>query len=214
MKLFTKLVAAGALFAASQANALVIDFGSAAWTPAADGKNSHTVGYGFGNVTAVAGPGNAKLFANDPVDGLGVKGGEGDEIDLAESITINFQNALNVVGIKLTDLFPRNHASDGQPTDGNDPIYGEVASLSFYLAGNLVTSLQIYGLNSVGVNGEQSFSVPGTGLYADKVVFSAGGAYNEYSIKSITVPEPGIFALLGLGLMGLGLSRRRQAQKS
>jgi hypothetical protein len=214
MKLITKLFAASALLAAAQVNATTIDFGSTAWTPAADGKTTYTVAYGFGNVTATAGPAKAKLFANDPIDGLGVKGGEGDEIDLAESITITFQNALNVVGIKLTDLFPRNHPADGLPTDGNDPVFGEVAKLSFFLGANLVSSLEIYGLNSVGINGEQAFATPGAGLYVDRIVFTAGGPYNEYSVKSITVPEPGIFALLGLGLMGLGLSRRRQAQKS
>lgn len=213
MKLVTKLFAASALLAAAQANALIIDFGSAAWTPAANNQASHTVNYGLtGDVTATAGPAGSLLFADDAIDGLGVTSGEIDEVDNLEYLKITLEHALNIVSIKLTDLFPRNHASDGLPTDGNDPFFGEVASVYFYLGGSLVNSTMIYGLNSSGENGEQLFFAGG--VYADEIKFEAGGAYNEYSVKSIEVPEPGIFALLGLGLMGLGLSRRRQAKQA
>lgn len=213
MKLVTKLLAASALLAAAQANALIIDFGSAAWTPAANNQATHTVNYGLtGNVTATAGPAGSLLFADDAVDGLGVATGELDEVEGVEFLTITLQNAINIVEIKLTDLFPRNHAADGLPTDGNDPVAGEVASVYFYLGGSFVSSTMVYGMNSSGENGEQVFSAGN--VYADEIRFEAGGDYNEYSLKSIQVPEPGIFALLGLGLMGLGLSRRRQAKQA
>ena len=213
MKLITKLFAASALFAAAQANALIIDFGSPAWTPAANNLPTHTVTYALtGDVTAIAGPAGSLLFANDAVDGLGVTSGEIDEVDGLEYLKITFENAINIVSIKLTDLFPRNHPSDGLPTDGNDPVFGEVAKVTFYLGGFSVGSTQINGLNSVGPNGEQTFAVGG--VYADAIKFVAGGKFNEYSVKAIEVPEPGIMALLGLGLMGLGLSRRRQAKNA
>ena len=213
MKLISKIFAASALFAAAQANALVIDFGSSAWTPAANNHPSYSVNYGtIGNVTATAGPAGSLLFANDPVDGLGVTTGEIDEVDGNETLTISFQHAVNIISIKLTDLFPRLHPSDGLPTDGNDPVFGEVATVAFYLGGSLVNTVVDHGLNSNGANGEQTFT--SNGLYVDKITFSAGGIFNEYSVKSIEVPEPGIFALLGLGLMGLGLSRRRQAKQA
>ncbi|HSC66448.1 MAG TPA: PEP-CTERM sorting domain-containing protein [Cellvibrio sp.] len=213
MKLISKIFAASALLAAAQANALVIDFGSPAWTPAANNQASHTVNYALtGAVTAVAGPAGSLLFANDALDGLGVTSGEIDEVDASEYLKISLANATNIVSIKLTDLFPRNHPSDGLPTDGNHPAFGEVANISFYLGGSLISSAVVKGLNSVGVNGEQLFFTGG--VYADEIKFVAGGPFNEYSVKSIEVPEPGIFALLGLGLMGLGLSRRRQAKQA
>lgn len=213
MKFISKLFATSALFAAAQANALIIDFGSPAWTPAANNQPTHTVNYALtGDVTAIAGPAGSLLFAKDAVDGLGVTSGEIDEVDRSEFLKITLENALNIVSIKLTDLFPRNHASDGLPTDGNDPVFGEVATVSFYLGSSLISSAQVKGLNSSMANGEQVFFTGG--VYADTIKFVAGGPYNEFSVKSIEVPEPGIFALLGLGLMGLGLSRRRLAKKA
>lgn len=214
MKLFAKLLAATSIVAAAQANALVIDFGATPWTPEANNQPTHQVHYELtGLVTASAGPDGRILFANDPEDGLGV-GGSGrelDEIEDEEYLTLVFEKAINLVSIKLTDLFPRSNHADGQGSDGNDPVHGEVANIEFYLNGNVVGSTQLLGSASTATNGDQTYFAT-NGLVVDKIVFTAGGNYNEYSVKAIEVPEPGMFALLGLGLMGLGLSRRRQAK--
>lgn len=210
MKLINKLFAAGALFAAAQANATIIDFGSPAWTPAANSQPSFTVG----SVTAVAGPAGALLFAADPADGLGVRGGEIDEVDGKEYLNILFANATALQTVTLTDLFNK----DNEGGDGSDPVRGEVGYLSLWLGGSQVGStITVYGINSalggVGAgNGKQVVNIGG--VTVDTIKFWAGGKRDEFSVKELSVPEPGIFALFGLGLMGLGLSRRRQAKNA
>jgi len=204
MKLIMKMVAATALLAAAQANALIIDFGAAPWTPGADNLASYTVG----NVTAAAGPQGKLLFAQDPQDGLGIHSGEDDEIDGNEYLTISFASAVSLQSIKLTDFFPKVH--DGLTNDGSGPA-GEEGKISLWLGMSQVGPIiDIHGANSAGPNGEQVFAF--SGQTVTKIVFWAVGARDEYSLKSIQVPEPGLLGLLGFGMICLGLSRRRQAK--
>lgn len=209
MKLFSKVVAATALIAAAQVNAEIIDFGSAPWTPGADGLTSYTVG----NVTAEAGPKGKLLFAADSADGLGVRGGEEDEVDHSEALYIKFASAIKVHTVLLTDFFPKVHpaeSADGVTDDGSLPS-GEYGHINLWLGGvKVVPTIDVFGSNSVGGNGEQLVALGG--LLVDKITFWTGGSNDEFSVKSITVPEPGLLGLLGLGMVCLGLSRRRQAK--
>lgn len=219
MKFISKVLASSALLAAAHANAGIIDFGSPAWTPAANGVHSYTVG----NVTVSAfKTGNpddkALLFANDPQDGLGVKGGEQDEIDLVEWLEVTFANAVSLEYLSVTDFFP---ATNEDGNDGSDPFDGELGYIELFWGAASLGVTSIYGKDSTLANGEQTIDFGGAGvtkikLWADPAIragLQSPLGQNEFSLKSIQVPEPGIFALLGLGLMGLGLSRRRQARK-
>jgi hypothetical protein len=222
MKQLSKLFAAGALLAAAQTNALVIDFGATPWTPGANNESSYSSYYDLtGNVTVEAGPAGRTLFANDPEDGLGVNNNgsrEHDELEHDEYISIVFERAVNLVSIRLTDLFPFSNHADNNNFDGFSG-YGEIANIEFWLNGTNVTDIRLIGNNSTAQNGDQTWLAP-NGLVVDKIIFRAPDSivaghsipWNEYSVKAIEVPEPGIFALLGLGLMGLGLSRRRQSK--
>lgn len=220
MKLFTKLAAATVLLTAAQAQALVIDFGATPWTPNANNLPTYTSGI----TTATAGPTGALIFAADSNDGLGVKcsvqvcGGtdELDEINGKESLTISFATSVKLLSVKVTDFFPKSHYNE--PNDGS-VASGEKGWISLWLGAVNVGIFDIYGVNSNVYmstpwtdEGDQTINFGGQSVTSIK--FWAAGARDEFSVKSITaeVAEPGLLGLLGLGMLCLGLSRRRQAK--
>ncbi len=81
---------------------IAIDFREAAWAPA-NGLHSYTVG----SVTATALPNTpfARLLYQDGIDGLGILGGEMDEIDLMELLRVDIVGGKLLTGAWITDLF-------------------------------------------------------------------------------------------------------------
>ena len=208
MKLMTKLLAATALLAATQANAapVVIDFASAAWV----GANNQT-DFKVGIATATAGPAGATLWV-DSTDGMGVRGfKEIDEIDRQEYLEVTFDQVVTLDSILLTDFFDK----DKDGGDGST-LFGEKGYLSLWLDGAEIVGspLEFFGINSDQVNGTQTIS--GGYVKVDMIKFYTTGINDDFSVNLIKydVPESGMAVLLSLGLMGLGLSRRRQAKKA
>ncbi|MDD9905253.1 MAG: PEP-CTERM sorting domain-containing protein [Rhodospirillaceae bacterium] len=162
---------------------------------------------------------NRQLY-RDNKDGFGIKGNENDEIDSDEVLTVAFDGGWQPTFLGLTDLF--------LPNDGGAD--GEEAIVRGFRNNALVYELRLLGQFDLGVgNGERIFDLPG--LPVDFLEFhsvenpnltffqldgiSVGQSNDEYSVAfiagvAVDAPEPGVLALMGFGLLGLGLMRRRR----
>lgn len=123
----------------------------------------------------------------DNTDGFGIMGGENDEIDGSEQLTISFQQGtpFALSAIALTDLFM---ATDGGPG-------GEEALVQFYFNGEEVGPIGGMRFTQADDNiyGASLFNLDEI-LNVDKVVFRSTGDFNdEYSVAGLSgvlQPDP------------------------
>jgi hypothetical protein len=154
--------------------------------------------------------GSAGVFTQRDTRGLGVQGGELDEVDFIsgrERIDVVFSQAYYVDSVELRSLF------DPDPS----PSTGEIALVSLVRNYNgtpaTETSWQLLGFEDIdlGTHGVVTQSLGGIVLNAgDALVFSPEAG--EFALAAMTVrlvPVPGavLLGLLGLGYAGVKLRK-------
>ncbi len=173
-------------------------------------------GAGTGSFTAdgITVTANGDLLYRDNIDGYGILGGEQDEIDRDEILSVLFDAALYVnpdnwlTGVLLTDLFPAN--------DGGNA--GESGWVRLYdSAGGLIQQFLVHA-TSYDPNGEYYVNFGGSFnpayvdflAYVDQFGQHTGSEFSVAGFATVAVPEPGMLALLGAGLLLLAGLRKRQ----
>lgn len=199
----------------TSANAIIIDFTDAAWRDAVQPDNTRQTATVNG-VTVTAAPRGSFLTFNSSSseragcaagqaihglacigDGIGIRDDEVSQSGV-QQLTIGFDGLVDILGIDVLDLF-------GNERDGETAL--------MMLSGGITQSTRPPSGN-LGVPGgywHTPFSAMGV---SSITLLAPNDGFSDFALARIeyrvSVPEPGTLSLIGAGLLGLALLRRRR----
>ena len=187
----TKLAVAGltiALFS-SASEAVVINYGEIGTGSSSSITNADVTVTGSSDIHF------SDSYLTSSNGGLGV---DGQSLDLGETLTFNFDFLVSNVFLSATDIDPFGNVTYGfnAYSGGND--------LGFFGLPNHTAHTERFDLSALVGQSFDSFTLS---LSASAPL---GLVIEQLEYNQVSVPEPGSIALLGLGLAGLGFSRRNK----
>lgn len=150
---------------------------------------------------------HADLFTFSYDTGVGVLSGQLDGILQGDGDTVEVSDILGIPQLDGSDLFP-------MPFVGSLFDYEMVLTFSGIGPGIVSLSGSIMDIIACDVDScDQGFlfsNILGDGIFASS--FADGDLFDSanWSLTAVSVPEPGTLALLGIGLLGMGMSRRKK----
>lgn len=181
-----------------------VDFRDGAFSGA---MNQHSITSAVGGVdytvSAWDGGDKANLWW-DSTDGLGILGGSNDdEIDGGESLKIDFASSVGISQLTFSDLFLDEGSS------------GEHGYLVIESAGTERLDFSPDSLVAMAAGNGEYRLVLDQVIAVDSLTMGASGSGSDFALRGFTdppagVPEPGVLALLGAGMLAMGAAVRRR----